>query len=196
MADLLRQHHDGYDPAEGEICTNICMHGGPFPTRFWQACGAMISEATPEGAMAWVTATSGTCVSIFKPMYFGIPAPDMGPVPQEIYTEGSLWWKHENLHRRAMGDFHSLGAEIRKSFEALETGWFAEGRKLIAPRRGRRASSPPNAGARPARRPTAGSPIWSAAMSASPMPGCATCGTASTAPPRCRSCSKPAVASG
>ena len=132
MADLLRQHHDGYDPAEGEICTNICMHGGPFPTRFWQACGAMISEATPEGAMAWVTATSGTCVSIFKPMYFGIPAPDMGPVPQEIYTEGSLWWKHENLHRRAMGDFHSLGAEIRKSFEALETGWFAEGRKLIA----------------------------------------------------------------
>ena len=131
MADLLRQHHDGYDPAEGEICTNICMHGGPFPTRFWQACGAMISEATPEGAMAWVTATSGTCVSIFKPMYFGIPAPDMGPVPQEIYTEGSLWWKHENLHRRAMGDFHSLGAEIRKSFEVLETGWFAEGRKLI-----------------------------------------------------------------
>ena len=131
MADLLRQHHDGYDPAEGEICTNICMHGGPFPTRFWQACGAMISEATPEGAMAWVTATSGTCVSIFKPMYFGIPAPDMGPVPQEIYTEGSLWWKHENLHRRAMGDFHGLGLEIRKSFEAMETGWFAEGRKLI-----------------------------------------------------------------
>jgi hypothetical protein len=31
----------------------------------------------------------------------------------------------------AMGDFHSLGADIRRSFEALETGWFAEGRKLI-----------------------------------------------------------------
>ena len=93
MADLLRQHHDGYDPAEGEICTNICMHGGPFPTRFWQACGAMISEATPQGAMAWVTATSGTCVSIFKPVYFGVPGPTSGryrrrPVPK-VHSGGS-----------------------------------------------------------------------------------------------------------
>jgi len=132
MADLLRQHHDGYDPAEGEVCTNICMHAGPFPNRFWQACGAMIMEAAPSGAMCWATATSGTCVSVFKPIYFGVPMPDTGPVPREMFTDGSLWWKHELLHRRVMAAFHTLGAELRENFEKLEDSWFDDGRALIA----------------------------------------------------------------
>jgi dipeptidase len=132
MADLLRQHGEGYDPAEGDVCTNICMHAGPHPNRFWQACGAMIMEAAPEGAMAWVTATSGTCLSIFKPVYFGAAMPETGPLPREIYTEGALWWKHEHLHRRAMTAFDTLGSEIRASFEELENGFFSEGRALIA----------------------------------------------------------------
>jgi len=132
MADLLRQHHDGYDPAEGDVCVNICMHAGPHPNRFWQACGAMIMETAPQGAMAWATATSGTCVSIFKPIYFGVPMPDIGGTPQERYTEDTLWWKHEFLHRRAMAAFHSLAKEIRENFEGLEQAWFAEGRRHIA----------------------------------------------------------------
>jgi secernin len=132
MADLLRQHHDGYDPAEGEVCTNICMHAGAHPNRFWQACGAMIMEAAPEGAMCWATATSGTCVSIFKPIYFGVPMPETGPLPRETYTDGSLWWKHELLHRRAMAAFHTLAAEIREDFEKIEDGFFEAGRALIA----------------------------------------------------------------
>ena len=47
MANLLRQHPQEYNPAEGDICTNICMHAGPHPNRFWQACGAMIMESAP-----------------------------------------------------------------------------------------------------------------------------------------------------
>ena len=132
MADLLRQHGEGYDPAEGEVCTNICMHVGPYPSRYWQACGAMIMDAGPNGSMAWVTATSGTCVSIFKPVYFGATMPDTGPMPRESFTDGTLWWRHELLHRRAMADFHSLGREIRAEFERLEDGFFAEGRNLLA----------------------------------------------------------------
>lgn len=131
MADLLRQHGEGYDPAEGEICTNICMHAGPYPSRFWQACGAMIMESAPQGSMAWATATSGTCLSIFKPIYFGVPMPDTGPLPRETYTEGALWWRHELLHRRAMAEFHTLGPEIREDFERLEDAFFAQGASLI-----------------------------------------------------------------
>ncbi len=131
MADLLRQHPATYNPAEGDVCTNICMHAGPHPNRFWQACGAMIMEAAQQGSMAWVTATSGTCMSIFKPVYFGVPLPDMGPVPTESFTEGSLWWKHERLHRRAMANFSVIGPEIRASIEKLEDGWFREGMSLV-----------------------------------------------------------------
>ena len=131
MANLLRQHPQEYNPAEGDVCTNICMHAGPHPNRFWQACGAMIMESAPTGAMAWVTATSGTCVSIFKPVYFGVPMPDMGTLPGESFTEDSLWWKHEKLHRRAMANFHSAGPEIRASFEKLEDAWFAQGISLV-----------------------------------------------------------------
>jgi dipeptidase len=140
MADLLRQHPEGYDPADGDICTNICMHAGAHPNRFWQACGAMIMEATPEGAMAWATATSGTCVSLFKPIYFGTEMPDAGPLPRETYTDGALWWRHELLHRRAMAAFQTLGADIRADFERLEDEFFAEGRALItAPAKQRHA---------------------------------------------------------
>ena len=88
-------------------------------------------DAGAKGSMAWVTATSGTCISIFKPVYFGATMPDTGPTPREIFTEGSLWWRHELLHRRAMADFHTLGQEIRADFERLEDGFFADGRGLV-----------------------------------------------------------------
>lgn len=81
--------------------------------------------------MAWVTATSGTCLSVFKPVYFGVPMPDTGPIPTETVTEGSLWWKHEALHRRAMASFGTVGPEIRESFETLEVQWFPQGIALV-----------------------------------------------------------------
>ena len=131
MATLLRQHPEDYDPALGDVCTNICMHAGLHPNRFWQACGAMIMESTEQGAMAWVTATSGTCLSVFKPVFFGVSMPDTGPIPTETFNEGSLWWKHELLHRRAMASFGSVGPEIRESFERLEAQWFPQGIALV-----------------------------------------------------------------
>ena len=75
--------------------------------------------------MAWVTATSGTCVSVFKPVYFGAAMPETGPLPREIYTDDALWWKHEHLHRRAMAA--STWGGDPQSFERLEDEFFAEG---------------------------------------------------------------------
>jgi len=75
--------------------------------------------------MAWVTATSGTDVSIFKPVCFGIDVPDLGPTPQESFTPGAYWWRHELLHRRAMSDYLLWAKEIRSDFESLEDRFFA-----------------------------------------------------------------------
>ena len=126
MADLLRQCPENWDPAEGEITTNICMHAGVSPKRIWQATGAMIADSGTDGAMAWFTGTSGTDVSIFKPAFPGIDFPEMGPQPTETYNPASMWWRHELLHRRVMTDWPQIAPEIRRDIEALEDTFFSE----------------------------------------------------------------------
>jgi dipeptidase len=76
--------------------------------------------------LIWVTGTSGTCVSIFKPVFLGVDLPDIGPVPSEYFDPNSLWWKHELLHRRAMADFDCLVAEIREEFDPMEAEFIAQ----------------------------------------------------------------------
>lgn len=124
--DLMRQHGDGYHPAEAETHRNICIHAGPQENRWWQADGVMVSEVGSHGVMAWVTGTSGNCVSIFKPVFLGMELPDVGPYPNEHFDSRSLWWKHELLHRRAMADFDNLVPEIRKEFDVLEAEFLSE----------------------------------------------------------------------
>jgi secernin len=127
MADLLRYTGPGaYSPLDGESPTRICMHAAPYDFRLWQATGALIADTRGSDVMAWVTATSGTDVSIFKPAFFGIELPDLGPMPREYFTPGAYWWKHEFLHRRAMSDYDRLMPEIRSSFEALEDEFFRD----------------------------------------------------------------------
>jgi hypothetical protein len=121
MADLLRYTGPGaYTPLDGEAPTRICMHAAPYDFRLWQATGALIADTRGDDVMVWVTATSGTDLSIFKPAFFGIDLPDLGPMPREYFTPGAYWWKHEFLHRRAMSDYDRVMPEIRGAFEVLE----------------------------------------------------------------------------
>ena len=120
LFNVMRHHNDGYNPATEPVSTNICMHAGPQENRWWQADGAMVTDVGVDGAMAWVTGTSGTCLSIFKPVFLGVALPDIGPIPTEHFDPTSLWWKHELLHRRAMADFEHLMPDIRKEFDVLE----------------------------------------------------------------------------
>ena len=81
--DLLRQHGDDYHPATSEVHRNICVHAGAGTYQQWRAVGAMVSETSDAGTIGWFTATSGTCVSIFKPVFTGVELPDMGTLPTE-----------------------------------------------------------------------------------------------------------------
>ena len=127
MADLLRFTGEGdYVPYADEFPTRVCMHAAPYENRFWQATGALISDTRHDDIMAWVTATSGTDVSIFKPVFFGVDLPDLGPVPRESYSADAYWWRHELLHRRAMADHKTLMPQIRAEFEALEDSFFQD----------------------------------------------------------------------
>jgi secernin len=133
MADILRDVGDdpeSYNIPDDSRPTCLCMHAGPYEARFWHATGAMITDASDDGVLVWMTATSATDLSCFKPLFFDAAMPDMGPAPEGTYTDGSLWWKHERLHRRAVADYHALKPEIRADFDALEEEFFAEGPAL------------------------------------------------------------------
>ncbi len=124
--EMMRHHGEGYHPANAEAHRNICVHAGPQENRWWQADGVMVTEVDQHGVLVWVTGTSGTCVSIFKPVFLGVDLPDIGPLPTEHFDPRSLWWKHELLHRRAMADFENLIPEIRKDFDLIEDQFLAE----------------------------------------------------------------------
>ena len=123
--NLMRSHGNGYDPAAAPVHSGLCMHAGPQKDRWWQADGVMVADIHGEDILAWVTGTSGTCLSIFKPVFPGLELPDIGPLPAEHFDPRSLWWKHELLHRRAMADFDRLVPEIRADFDALEGEFLA-----------------------------------------------------------------------
>lgn len=118
--DIMRHHGEGYDPAKAPAHQNICVHIGPQKNRWWQADGVMVTEVVGDDTVIWVTGTSGTCVSIFKPVFLGVDLPDIGPQPTDIFNPQALWWKHELLHRRAMRDFEQNMPEIRKDFDLIE----------------------------------------------------------------------------
>jgi dipeptidase len=129
--EVLRQHDDDYHPGIVDVHRNICVHAGPPENRQWQATGAMVSEVNSDGVIGWFTATSGTCVSIFKPVFPGVDLPDIGPAPTEHFDPRSLWWKHELLHRRAMADFDNLVPAIRQDFDALEAEFLDEAGSVL-----------------------------------------------------------------
>jgi dipeptidase len=127
MADLLRHTGDpDYEPMKGERPTRICMHAAPYEYRLWQATGALIADTRGDDVMAWATGTGGPDVSIFKPVFFGVDLPDLGPPPRESFTPGAYWWRRELLHRRAMADYRALVPAIRAEFEALEDSFFRD----------------------------------------------------------------------
>jgi secernin len=130
MAAILRdigEDPDSYNIPDDELPTRLCMHAGPYESRFWHATGAMITDSSDDGVLVWMTGTSATDLSCFKPLFFVSPMPDMGPPPEGTYTDGSLWWKHERLHRRAVADYHALKPEIRGEFDLLEQDFFRDG---------------------------------------------------------------------
>jgi dipeptidase len=116
-----------------------CAHaGGALAST--QTVASWVAELSPAGDRHWVTATAAPCLSLFKPV--GVEEPlDLGPPPTDRADEHSLWWRHERLHRRAIGD-HALAAAIAGERDAIEARWlavppspcdaFAEGDRALA----------------------------------------------------------------
>ena len=121
---LLRDHGGadaGFTPARGLLGQSVCAHAGYGPVRISQSTGSWVSHLAPDGtATHWLTATSAPCTSVFKPVWFDGALPELGARPTGTYDPGSLWWRHEDLHRATLADYARLHALYRDDLLALE----------------------------------------------------------------------------
>ena len=129
MMAALRDHGDAaaHDPAWTPARTvgrTICMHAAEGARRS-QTVGSLVSELRDGRFVHWVTGTSAPCLSIFKPVLFETGLPPQGPRPSDRADDASLWWRHERLHRAALGDFAAWMGEIGAERDALEAGFIA-----------------------------------------------------------------------
>ena len=120
MTAILRDHGEATDwsPANTRDRT-ICMHAAQGARRS-QSVASMVSELRNGRAVHWVTGTSAPCTGVFKPVFLEAGLPDHGPAPTDLFDAGSLWWRHETLHRTMLADFEPALAGIEAERDALE----------------------------------------------------------------------------
>lgn len=121
MMAILRDHGEAPDwsPAN-TLGRTICMHAAEGPRRS-QSVASMVSELRGGRAVHWVTGTSAPCTGIFKPVILEAGLPNHGPAPTDQADAGSLWWRHERLHRALLADFGPGLASFQAERDALET---------------------------------------------------------------------------
>ena len=128
--ELLRDHGakagKDWQPGRGLIGAEVCMHASFGPVRVSQTTGSMISHLTSDQVTHWMTATAAPCTSIFKPVWMDAGLPDLGPSPDGMYNEATIWWQHENLHREILRDYATRIRENLSQRNALETKFIAE----------------------------------------------------------------------
>ncbi|MBL8019774.1 MAG: C69 family dipeptidase [Leptospirales bacterium] len=120
---ILRSHgaHDGpkFSPTKSSM-GSVCLHAkGPVTPS--QTTGSMVAELRSDGKhTVWLTGSAAPCLSLFKPVYFGGENLDSLAGNPAASPDGSLWWRHELLHRRALRDYPRIHKMIREEYDRLE----------------------------------------------------------------------------
>lgn len=119
---ILRDHNDDdYRPDSHLLMGRVCVHYADMLPRASQSTGSLIAHMNPESRVFWATGTSAPCTGIFKPVWLeGGVLPDIGPVPGGKFSQESLWWHHEMLHRRVLMDYQSRMDAYKNERDALE----------------------------------------------------------------------------
>lgn len=127
LMTLLRDHGPGrsgprYAWLNGAMAAP-CMHGGGVLTSS-QTTGSWVADLRPGSDRHWVTATAAPCTGLFKPVTVDRPVA-LGPFPTDT-DDGSLWWRHEHLHRRATANPEALYPRFTRERDTTELGWLAD----------------------------------------------------------------------
>ncbi len=126
LAQLLRDHGARRTEPAYSLLTGAmdmpCMHAGGVVAAS-QRTASWVSALTPEGSRHWATGTAAPCTGLFKPVRVDTPLA-LG-TPTDTADSTSLFWRHERLHRRVLGDPGALLPLYRAERDALEAGFFA-----------------------------------------------------------------------
>ena len=130
---MLQDHGASpYRPDSHWLGDRICAHAANKLTRnVTQTTGSLVAHLHPDRSTFWVTGTSAPCTSIYKPVWFaGEVLPDIGPPPQGHFDPASLWWFHEQFHRRLLSDFEQGRAVCREEQKILQAQLIQNGEAL------------------------------------------------------------------
>lgn len=122
-ADLFAalRDHAGHKPESGWRSRMPCAHASWVTRRqSGQTTGSMVSRLDAAGSLHWLTGTSSPCLSLFKPVVLGGELISTGPAAGEGYDAESLFWRHERLHRLALGNYARRRALIEVERRELE----------------------------------------------------------------------------
>lgn len=124
---ILRSHTvpvEKFSPDSGLLGADICMHAGYGPVRGSQTVGSMVSHLR-EPFTHWVTGTSAPCLSLFKPVWIDSGLPTGYEPPAGAYNGKTLFWKHEELHRKVIFRYQGRAAHIHSDIAQIQAGWLA-----------------------------------------------------------------------
>lgn len=125
MIEVLRDHGGHGQPHYGFVNGGLgapCVHAGGFITSS-QSTASWVSELRQDRCAHWATATSAPCTSIFKPVSVDSPV-DYGGTARDR-ADDSLWWRHEQLHRRVMRAPADIAPLFMPELLDVETRWLA-----------------------------------------------------------------------
>ncbi|HEX9188961.1 MAG TPA: hypothetical protein VGB87_17915, partial [Vicinamibacteria bacterium] len=99
-----------------------CAHAGGLVAAA-QTTASWVSELRPGRVRHFATGTAAPCTGIFKPVDVAAPL-ELGPPATDRHDPASLWWRHEQLHRRVLRDPAAL-LPILAERDAVEARWLA-----------------------------------------------------------------------
>lgn len=124
---ILRSHTGGedFEPHHGAM-NSLCLHATGLLTPS-QTTGSMIAELRPTPhTPIWATGSSAPCLSMFKPLFAGVPASheSLG-IPPGPQPDSSYWWRWERWHREALCNYrYAKQVWLEKALPA-EQAWLA-----------------------------------------------------------------------
>ncbi len=119
VMQLLRSHDSEPFRPDKATMSSVCQHYSSLSIS--QTTGSYVAHLAKELQTHWLTGTSATCLSLYKPLFFESPEPLQHLHSPALKNDNtSLWWTHERLHRSALKDYKNRAHIIIKESSALE----------------------------------------------------------------------------